>query len=80
MLNFIAEFFFGRCAHKRTTFPLTPSSRNGKVHPASPRGTYVVCLDCGKEFRYDWSEMQMTGPAISRPVHDGPIRIQEAID
>jgi RNase P subunit RPR2 len=24
-------------------------------------GTYVVCLDCGREFRYDWQEMRVAG-------------------
>jgi hypothetical protein len=23
------------------------------------RRTYVVCLDCGKEFPYDWEQMKM---------------------
>lgn len=22
-------------------------------------GTYVVCLDCGKEFAYDWNAMRV---------------------
>lgn len=22
-------------------------------------GTYVVCLDCGKEFAYDWNQMRV---------------------
>ncbi|HET9742748.1 MAG TPA: hypothetical protein VFQ00_08365 [Terriglobales bacterium] len=26
---------------------------------ASVTGTYVVCLDCGKEFPYDWQEMKL---------------------
>ena len=26
---------------------------------ASVTGTYVVCLDCGREFPYDWKEMKM---------------------
>jgi len=26
---------------------------------ASVTGTYVVCLDCGCEFPYDWSQMKM---------------------
>jgi hypothetical protein len=25
-------------------------------------GTYVVCLDCGKEFAYDWQEMRVVDP------------------
>jgi hypothetical protein len=27
-------------------------------------GTYVVCLDCGKEFRYDWHEMKIVYPSL----------------
>ncbi len=26
-------------------------------------GTYVVCLDCGKEFPYDWSKMKVLSAA-----------------
>jgi len=26
-------------------------------------GTYVVCLDCGTELPYDWSEMHVLGSA-----------------
>jgi predicted transcriptional regulator len=29
------------------------------VNSLSVRGTYVVCLDCGKEFGYDWREMRV---------------------
>lgn len=29
-------------------------------------GTYVVCLDCGQEFRYDWKEMRLGEPVASR--------------
>jgi hypothetical protein len=29
---------------------------------ASVTGTYVVCLDCGKEFAYDWEEMRVVKP------------------
>jgi hypothetical protein len=25
----------------------------------SRQGTYVVCLDCGKEFDYDWKSMRV---------------------
>jgi len=28
---------------------------------------YVVCLDCGKEFDYDWNEMRV-GEAVTSPV------------
>ena len=29
-------------------------------------GTYVVCLDCGKEFAYDWKEMKVLDARPSR--------------
>lgn len=25
--------------------------------------TYIVCLDCGKEFPYDWQRMKVVAPA-----------------
>jgi hypothetical protein len=47
-----------RCAHRRLTSPLTPVSKKGV-----PRGdTYVVCLDCGKQFDYDLKEMRIGKP------------------
>ncbi len=50
------------CSHRRTSFPLTPGRKNAApAGPNSPR-TYVVCLDCGKEFAYDWDEMRLGKP------------------
>jgi hypothetical protein len=54
------------CSHQRTTFPLTPGRRT--MAPSANRlGTYVVCLDCGKEFAYDWESMRV-GEAVSSKV------------
>jgi hypothetical protein len=53
----ILDALFG-CWHKRTTFPLT-SRRGQRRSGASQKGTYVVCLDCGKEFAYDWQKMRI---------------------
>ena len=53
------DVLFG-CSHKRCSFPMTVRGklrRNSAA--ASVTGTYVVCLDCGKEFPYDWNEMRM---------------------
>jgi len=57
----VAKFIdalFG-CWHNNYSFPITvrPGSRRNKA--ASLTGTYVVCLDCGKEFAYDWNEMKV---------------------
>jgi hypothetical protein len=55
------------CSHHRTTFPQTPSRKNGAPQAVgvTRNGTYIVCLDCGKEFAYNWSEMRMGQPMIS---------------
>jgi hypothetical protein len=58
------------CSHHRTTFPQTPARKNGVAQApgATRNGTYIVCLDCGKEFAYNWSEMRMGQPVTSRVV------------
>ncbi|HEX3880733.1 MAG TPA: hypothetical protein VHW24_27315 [Bryobacteraceae bacterium] len=62
MFQSFLNTLFG-CAHQRTTFPITPA-RKGSGAPANNRsGAYVVCLDCGKEFSYDWKEMRV-GAAV----------------
>jgi hypothetical protein len=52
------ETFFG-CWHNNLSFPRTAKSGPRKSVAASLTGTYVVCLDCGKEFAYDWQEMKV---------------------
>jgi hypothetical protein len=44
------------CAHRRTTFPITCCRTVGQI--GSRTETYVVCLDCGTEFAYDWAKMK----------------------
>ena len=57
MLTKMMNVVFG-CRHSRYSFPITmrTSARHGAV---TRTGTYVVCLDCGKEFAYDWQEMRV---------------------
>ena len=60
MLGFL-DILFG-CYHKNYSFPIT-KKRGQHVSPAAAlTGTYVVCLDCGKEFPYDWDEMRVLNP------------------
>jgi len=62
MIQSLLNVFFG-CSHQRTTFPLTPGRKSNKTAPSATRiGTYVVCLDCGKEFAYDWASMRVGQP------------------
>ncbi len=53
----IFDALFG-CAHKRYSFPITAKHGQRRNEAASVTGTYVVCLDCGREFPYDWQEMK----------------------
>lgn len=57
MFQSIFNSLFG-CSHQRTTFPLTPG-RKASAPNTTRNGTYVVCLDCGKEFAYDWDGMRI---------------------
>ncbi len=34
---------------------------------ASVTGTYVVCLDCGKELPYDWNSMKVVSARQEEP-------------
>lgn len=72
------DAFFG-CGHSHCSFPISvrPGSRRSRSAAASLTGTYVVCLDCGKEFPYDWQEMKVITSTDSRnPVR--PLATKEA--
>lgn len=61
MLNSILETLFG-CSHRTTSFPLTAARQvTGRPSTAidNRHSTYVVCLECGKEFSYDWNTMRV---------------------
>jgi hypothetical protein len=63
MLHSMMNTLFG-CGHQRTTFPITlRRSYAGSVAVSPSVGsTYVACLDCGKEFAYDWKSMRIGEP------------------
>jgi hypothetical protein len=63
MFSSLLNAMFG-CSHRRTTFPITPARRTPLPGESARRGTYVVCLDCGREFDYDWKDMKINDPAI----------------
>jgi hypothetical protein len=49
------------CRHGRTSFPQAAKGRFG-------RGEYVACLDCGREFAYDWKAMRIGAEQKPRTV------------
>jgi hypothetical protein len=70
------DMVFG-CSHKRCSFPITVRGKQHRSPAASLTGTYVVCLDCGQEFGYDWDEMKLLDPGNTDhsgavPVYTGP--------
>jgi hypothetical protein len=58
MVGRILEGLFG-CWHKKFSFPMTMRPGPHRNRAGFLTGTYVVCLDCGKEFPYDWNEMKV---------------------
>src|SRR5262249_19509381 len=63
MIDTLLNLLF-RCPHRRLTRPFAPITKSGQRHSQS----YVVCLDCGKQFEYDLKEMRV-GKAIDHS-HD----------
>jgi hypothetical protein len=57
MFTDLWNLVFG-CHHSNYSFPMSgkPGRRSSA---AAETGAYVVCLDCGKEFAYDWREMKV---------------------
>jgi hypothetical protein len=66
MLSRLYDLIFG-CSHRNYSFPRTTKGATRRIQAASVTGTYVVCLDCGKEFAYDWQEMRVVTPSSLRP-------------
>lgn len=65
------DVVFG-CSHKRCSFPITVRGKQRRSSAAaSVTGTYVVCLDCGHEFPYDWNKMKLVDNKAA-PVFTGP--------
>lgn len=52
MIASFSDILFG-CWHSNYSFPLTECVDTPKER------TYVVCLECGKEFSYDWKLMKV---------------------
>lgn len=66
----IMDFMFG-CWHKHLSFPRSSKPGHRRTSAACKTGTYVVCLDCGKEFSYDWQTMRVV-PSTGSEAHARP--------
>ena len=66
MISKLVDAFFG-CRHSRYSFPVSMRGKARRPLAAALTGTYVACLDCGREFPYDWEEMKViTAPERHR--------------
>jgi tRNA U38,U39,U40 pseudouridine synthase TruA len=52
------DVFFG-CRHQHYSFPISNKILKQRSPAPGATGSYVVCLDCGKEFAYDWEQMKV---------------------
>ena len=66
MLEKILQLLRFSCGHKHISQPFsaemeTPLASSDDWSPVSSgrSGHYIVCLDCGKHFAYDWSKMRI---------------------
>ncbi|MGA6980258.1 MAG: hypothetical protein WCC95_16505 [Candidatus Sulfotelmatobacter sp.] len=57
MMAKLFDAMFG-CRHARYSFPVTVRG-TARPQAGTLTGTYVVCLECGSEFPYDWQEMKV---------------------
>ena len=53
------------CWHQHYSFPIT-IKKGSRSRAAFATGTYVVCLDCGKELPYDWKQMKIVSAQPDR--------------
>jgi len=55
------------CRHRHMSLPFSAARSGGKTSSTTEwenvsqedSGIYVVCLDCGRHFAYDWSRMRV---------------------
>ena len=66
MVNKLLQFLAIRCSHKKLSQPFAASvavrrTSSGWDVPSPTAKHYVVCLDCGRKFEYDWGKMRVVG-------------------
>ena len=64
MLEKILQLLNVSCRHRNMSHPFAAAAPRASAADdwepvAQAGGHYVVCLDCGKKFQYDWSNMRI---------------------
>lgn len=71
----ILDTLFG-CTHNHYSFPITVK-KGKRSEAAFLTGTYIVCLDCGKEMPYDWKQMKVVN-TTTEPTRVASLATKEA--
>jgi hypothetical protein len=77
MVAKLIDVVFG-CWHSRYSFPVTIRGTARRPQAGTLTGTYVVCLDCGREFPYDWQEMKVITSSSERREYVASLATREA--
>jgi hypothetical protein len=73
----LIDALFG-CRHSRYSFPRTIRGTARRPQAGALTGTYVACLDCGREFPYDWEEMKVITSSAGRRDYVTALTTKEA--
>ncbi len=77
MVAKVIDALFG-CRHSRYSFPVTIRGKARRPQAAALTGTYVACLDCGREFPYDWQEMKVITSSAERREYVAALATKQA--
>jgi hypothetical protein len=73
----VIDVLFG-CRHSRYSFPVTVRRMARRPQAGALTGTYVACLDCGREFPYDWQEMKVITSSSERREYVASLATKQA--
>jgi hypothetical protein len=77
MIARLFDAFFG-CRHSHYSFPITVRARSRRNSAAMLTGTYVACLDCGKDLPYDWHDMRVITSTVAERGRIASLAAKEA--
>jgi hypothetical protein len=77
MVAKLIDLFFG-CRHSRYSFPVTIRGSARRPQAGTLTGTYVACLECGREFPYDWQEMKVITSTAERREYVASLATRQA--
>jgi hypothetical protein len=77
MMARLFDAVFG-CRHARYSFPVTIRGTARRPQAGALTGTYVACLDCGREFPYDWQEMKVITSSTERRQYSTAVATKQA--